>query len=195
MFHKLKLTYGLALILLTGMLGACASPNMLHSDLSQPVTVPESGKAMVVFMRPSSLGFPIHASVFDDEKFVGMVPYNSKIAYMADPGTHQFMVISEAADFMKADLVAGKTYYAIVDPRMGAWRARFSLVPVHRQDINSSDVQDCIKNCQFVVNKASAPVWADMNKPSILDKKAKYYEIWMEKDESDRPYLRSEDGM
>jgi hypothetical protein len=148
-----------------------------------------------VFMRPSSLGFPVHASVFDDEKFICMVPYNSKFVYMAEPGTHQFMVISEAADFMKADLIAGKTYYAIVEPRMGAWRARFSLLPVHRQDIDKSDIQECIKNCQFVVNKASAPVWADINKPSILEKKAKYYEIWMQKNAADQPHLRAEDGM
>ena len=188
-------SYALLLVLVSGMLGACAAPNMMHSDPGTPVAGPEPGKAMVVFMRPSALGFAVHASVFDDEKFICMVPYNSKYVYMAEPGPHQFMVISEAADFMKADLVAGKTYYAIVEPRMGAWRARFSLLPVHRQDIDKSDIQECIKNCQFVVNKASAPVWADINKPSILEKKAKYYEVWMQKDTADQPYLRAEDGL
>jgi len=190
-----NLKYALVLILLGGVLGGCASPNMMHSDLGKPISDPESGKAMVVFMRPSRLGFPIHASVFDDEKFIGMVPYNSKLVYMADPGKHQFMVISEAADFMTADLLAGKTYYTIVDPRMGAWRARFSLLPVHQKNITDSDIQDCIKNCQFVVNKASAPIWADINKPSILEKKTKYYDVWMQKDESSRPHLNPEDGL
>ena len=188
-------SYALVLIVVSGMLGACAAPNMMHSDPGEAVAGPAPGKAMVVFIRPSSRGYPAHSAVFDDEKFICMVPYNSKYAYMAEPGSHQFMVVSEAADFMKADLVAGKTYYVIVEPRMGAWRARFSLLPVHRQDFDKSDIQECIKNCQFVVNKASAPVWADINKPSILEKKAKYYEVWIQKDTADQPYLHAEDGL
>ena len=187
--------YGFVLLLVSVMFGACAAPNMMHSDPGKPVAGPEPGKAMVVFMRPSSSAYPAHAAVFDDEKFISMVPYYSKYVYMAEPGTHQFMVISEAADFMSANLLAGKTYYAIVEPRMGAWRARFSLLPVHRQDIVESDIQECIKDCQYVINKASAPVWADINRPSILDKKAKYYEIWMQKDAADRPALRAEVSM
>lgn len=192
MRNKIKL--GVVLILLTSFVGGCAAPNMMHSDLGKSVTKPDPGKAMVVFMRPSSLGFAIHASVFDDEKFIGMVPYHSKLVYMTNPGEHQFMVISEAADFMKANLIAGKTYYARVEPRMGAWRARFSLWPVHKSDFNDSEVQECIKDCQFVVNKASAPIWADLNKPSILKKKEKYFKVWEQKDEDSKPYLRAEDG-
>ncbi len=98
-----------------------------------------------------------------------------------------------APNMMHSD--PGKTCYAIVEPRAGAWRARFSLLPVHREDIDDSDIRECIKDCQYVINKASAPVWADINRPSILDKKAKYHKIWMQKDAADRPALRAEDGM
>ena len=34
-----------------------------------------------------------------------------------------FSVVGEAADFLEADLAAGKTYYIQVAPRMGAWKA------------------------------------------------------------------------
>lgn len=185
---------GLILVLSSVVLGACAAPNMLHSDLGQAVSEPEANKALVVFMG-SRKAYTAHAAVFEDDKFVAMVPHSSKFAYMTNPGKHLYMVVSEAADFLDAELLAGKTYYVIVAPRMGGWRARFSLLPVHREGFNDRNVQACIKDCQFVINKASGPVWAELNQPSILSKKAKYYDIWLKKSESDRPILRQEDGM
>lgn len=182
-------------LLILGLMNACASPNMGHNEIGQPITKPDPGKAMVVFMRPSKLGFAIHAAVFEDDNFIAMVPYNSKFVHMAKPGKHQYMVVSEAGDFMSADLVAGKTYYAIVAPRMGAWRARFSLQAVRKEEISKhDDVQECLRECQYVVNAPSAAIWAQNNKPSIMEKKAKYYEVWMEKNPSERPHLRPEDG-
>ena len=80
--------------------------------------------------------FAIQSTVFDvtDDapRMVGIVSAKTKIAYEVAPGEHHFMVVSEAADFMRADLAAGKTYYALVTPRMGVWRARFSLLPPNR---------------------------------------------------------------
>ena len=39
-------------------------------------------------------------------------------------------LVSEPADFLEANVEAGKTYYIVVDPRIGAFSARFSLYPV-----------------------------------------------------------------
>jgi len=80
--------------------------------------VPEAGKAMVVFMRPSTLGFAVQSSVFRATEgtpdLVGIVAAQAKVAYQVDPGDHLFMVIGESADFMTAQVAAGKTYYAVV---------------------------------------------------------------------------------
>ncbi|PZN84509.1 MAG: hypothetical protein DM484_02725 [Candidatus Methylumidiphilus alinenensis] len=40
------------------------------------------------------------------------------------------MVVGENADFMEAELFANRTYYVNVAPRMGCWKARFSLNPL-----------------------------------------------------------------
>lgn len=180
----------IALAQLTG----CASPNM---KLSQPVAAVAQApqdKALVTFIRPSRLGFAISAAVYDDEKFIGFVPYQTRLDYLAEPGEHIFMVVSEAADFMKADLLAGKQYYVKVVPRMGAWRARFSILPVHKGDLSSEQVQQWISEAQPVQNIDEAYTWAEENQPSVLKKKEVYFEKWMKKEESARPYLMAEDG-
>lgn len=174
--------------------GCAATPNMDHSVYGGDVSKPDPGKALVIFMRPSRLGFIINSAVYDDEKFIGMVPYQSQLAYMAEPGTHRFMVISEAADFMNAELVAGKTYYAIVTPRMGVWRARFSLAPVTSGQLTQPEFKQWLAEAKFIKNTESAYAWDKANHGSVLEKKTEYLAAWMQKPEAERPFLRKEDG-
>lgn len=61
-------------------------------------------------MRPSNYGGAIQVTVFDDTRYIATVSADTHVAYQAEPGKHTFMVVSEAADFMNADLTAGKTY-------------------------------------------------------------------------------------
>lgn len=180
----------LLLIVLLTWLAGCASPKM---NLSVPIATDvkvEQDKALVYFIRPSSLGFKVHAAVYDDEKFIGMVPFNQKLPYVAEPGEHLFMVVSEAADFIKADLLPGKTYYIKVIPRMGAWRARFSLAPVTKEDFANPEVQKWIKDARLIQNNDDAYKWAKENHPSVLNKKKVYFEKWMSKPENDRSFLK-----
>ena len=160
---------------------------------------PEAGKAMVVFMRPSNLGFAVQSSVFlateGTPDLVGIVAAQAKVAYQVDPGDHLFMVIGESADFMTAKVAAGKTYYALVTPRMGAWKARFSLKPVARPDQNRAELDAWLGNCKWVEKIPASDTWAASNIESIKKKQTRYYESWMEKGEADRPRLTSEDGI
>ena len=177
------------LLIFTG----CAAPTM---NLSVPVTeslTPDGDKALVYFIRPKKLGFKIHAAVYNDETFIGFVPYGQKLPYLADPGEHLFMVVSEAADFMKADLAAGKTYYVEVVPRMGAWRARFSLSPYTQEALKTDTVQKFIGEARLINNNEKAYQWADNNHDSVLEKKETYYQKWLLKDESARPFLKQDD--
>ena len=128
------LRWGLAVLLLAS-LGGCQSSMMVKAGDSEPMPAP--GKALVVFLRPSSFGGAIQSSVYDthegEDTFIGIVSAETKVAYEAEPGDHLFMVVAENADFMIAHLDAGKTYYALVSPRMGLWKARFSLLPIHNR--------------------------------------------------------------
>lgn len=160
---------------------------------------PESGKAVVVFMRPSRVGGAVQSTVFDvttdKNVLIGVVSSKTKVAYQVSPGEHLFMVVGESADFMKADIEAGKTYYAAVTPRMGVWKARFSLRPVTRNEIDSEEVKDWVSACQLVEKTTAADQWAKDNAASIQSKREGYYEKWMSKPEADRPMLQKEDGI
>jgi hypothetical protein len=185
--------YAISIIFIISGLFGCASPKMNLSVPVSSVVKAEQDKALVYFIRPSSLGFKVHAAVYDDENFIGIMPYNQKLPYLVKPGEHLFMVVSEAADFLKADLLPGKTYYIKIMPRMGAWRARFSLVPITKADMANPEVQKWIKDARLIQNNDDAYKWAKENHPSVLNKKKAYFEKWMSKPENDRPFLKQTD--
>ena len=192
--------YSLALLFVVLVLAGCTGPQK-KMEVVTPDRIPsrpEHGKAMVVFMRPSSMGYGFQSSVFevrdDQPVLAGILAQKEKLTYQLDPGEHLFMVIGESADFMSADLQAGKTYYALVTPRMGAWRARFSLKPIYGDMIGSPEFNKWAKVCQWVVKTPDADLWAQANMPSIQSKQRSYYQKWMMKHESERPRLRREDG-
>jgi hypothetical protein len=122
-----------AAVLLLLLLGACAGTSQYMRDVAPEKAnyTPKPDKALVVFMRPSSLGFAVQSSVFDvtdgSPVFVAIVSALTKVAHYAEPGERRYMVIGESADFMAANLDSGKVYYSLVTPRFGVWKARFSL--------------------------------------------------------------------
>lgn len=163
------------------------------------VSAPQEGKSLLVFMRPSGLGFAIQSSVFeiksDKPSLVGIVAAKTKVSHQLEPGEHLFMVVGESADFMSAELEANKTYYALVTPRMGAWKARFSLKPVHANELATSQFTEWEEACEWVEKTAASDEWASSNMASIQSKQSKYYEKWMNKDVSERPRLLPGDGI
>lgn len=175
-----------ALVVLAAVgLAGCMSSMMVKQPGAAPA--PAGGKAMVVFMRPSSFGGAIQASVYDTDgagnTFIGIVSSKTKLAYQAAPGKHLFMVVGENGDFMNADLVAGKTYYALVSPRMGFWKARFSLLPIHndataKYSLKSAEFQKWMAETTYVVKGPSAEQWYEQNKGSIDTKQQEYLRKW-----------------
>ena len=102
------------------------------------------------------------------------------------------MVVSEAADFMAAELEGGKTYYALVTPRMGAWKARFSLRPVTAGELAGKEFADWDKDCAFIENTPASEAWAKENWVDIQSKKVEYLQKWEPR--TDKPTLRATDG-
>jgi hypothetical protein len=187
-----------ALLLLALLLGGCAG----HSDYMASVPAenahyaPKPDKAMIVFMRPSGLGFAVQSSVFDvtsgTPEFIAIVPAKKKVAHEVAPGKYRFMVIGENADFMDADLAAGKTYYAVVAPGMGMWKARFYFEPVKTAGA-SSDLAGWLADCEWVENTPQALDWSRGAMASVQGKKSDYLPDWMKA--TDKSVLAAADGL
>lgn len=188
------------LVVLTLLLSGCAGTikNMREVPAGSAEVVPEKGKAVVVFMRPSGMGFAIQSSVFevkgDNITLAGIVAAKTKVAYRVAPGKHLFMVIGEGADYMSADLLPNKTYYAYVTPRMGVWKARFSLEPKHKQELNTPELNSALDDCKWVEKIPESDNWMIENMESIKSKHAEYYPEWMALPENERVRLLPEDG-
>lgn len=180
------------------------------SSIMQPVDNPAiqaspDDRAQVVFMRSAFTGKAIDASLYDvtdgKTQFVGILSNDTKIAYPVAPGHRVFMVVSEAADFLEAELVAGKTYYALITPRMGMWKARFSLWPVSRDpeaeySWQSSDFKDWISDTQLVTNSPKSLSWFQQHKSDVEAKRVEYWPVWQKKSPADlaERTLKASDG-
>ncbi|WP_240945853.1 hypothetical protein [Pseudomaricurvus alkylphenolicus] len=157
-------------------------------------------------MRSSFVGSAINASLYDvtdgDPEFIGIIANDTKIAYETQPGERVFMVVSEAADFLNAQLDGGKVYYSMVTPRMGAWKARFSLWPIRNDGTSKFNTQDksfdkWIRATKLVENSPKASQWFNSNVDSVKAKQAKYWPVWQQKSEADlaKRTLNPEDGI
>jgi hypothetical protein len=159
----------------------------------------QSDKARIVFMRPSMLGFAVQSSVFEivsgEPELIGIVSAQKKVGFSCNPGKHLFMVIGESADFMSADVIAGKTYYAVVVPRMGMWKARFSLRPVLQGEHLKDEFKQWDRDCQWTEKTSDADQWAFTHLSSIKSKQESDMTKWLQRPEGDRPALLPDDGI
>jgi len=182
-----------------------AEPARAQAATPAPALTPVStapaaalAESKIVFMRPHAYGGAIQASVFDvtgrgDARFIGITSYHTQLSYPLRPGRYTFMVVGESADFMEAEVVAGKTYYALVIARPGAWKARFSFVPVRD---NEKRVEQWERSLRAVESTPKTEAWAKQNAPSIESKRSRYYAEWITKPEAQRAgqTLNAEDG-
>ncbi|MDX2469486.1 MAG: hypothetical protein QNL04_02795 [SAR324 cluster bacterium] len=193
-----KLAY-LGILLLTLVSSGCASSLMQPTPAGVEIPKPDSDHALVVFLRPSSLGAAVQAVVFDttkETKVIGVVSQGTKIPYLVKPGKIELMVVSENGDFLKGDLSAGKTYYVVVHPRFGVFRARFGLKAISKDQLTKAETQKWITDGVW---HSSLPEklnpWVAQNNESIEEKRTYYHMKWDMKSESDRPTLHPEDGL
>ncbi|MGB0134002.1 hypothetical protein [Dokdonella sp.] len=174
-------------LLFVASLAGCQSSKMVRSDGASAAPVPAPGKAMIVFLRVSNFGGAVQSSVYqtgkDSDQFIGIVSSGTKIGWQADPGEHLFMVVGENADFMIAHLEAGKTYYALVSPRPGFWKARFSLLPIHTdptadRNIGSADFREWMADTAWISNTPESEQWFREHEADIREKKNDYLRKW-----------------
>jgi hypothetical protein len=178
-------------------LAGCAT-NLMSVSPHQELQKPSNNEAQVIFMRSTFVGSAISASLYDvtngEIKFIGVIVNGTKVAYKTTPGKHVFMVVSEAADFMEADLNGGKNYFSLATPRMGAWKARFSLWPIKNDPsapyrLDSDEFNDWVGNTKLVSNTDESRAWYESNKGDIKRKYEEYWPVWQSKSAEDQAKL------
>ncbi|MDR0354013.1 MAG: DUF2846 domain-containing protein [Opitutaceae bacterium] len=164
----------------------CASQHMTRTASNIHPPIPDK-QAQIVFMRPSSFGGAIQSSLYevrgDAQEFLGIVSAKTKLAHHVPAGEHLFMVVAENADFMAANVEAGKTYYVLVSARPGVWKARFSLIPIHNdpaEKYNLTDPQfaNWVKSTHFVELLDSGRKWYEDHANNISQMRRDYMAKW-----------------
>ena len=175
------------------LLNACASTQMTEVTAEQRIAEPAPGKSLIYLIRPSMFGGAIQSTVYDGDEYIGTVSADTHIAYQAEPGAHMFMVIGESADFMQAELLAGRTYSAVVAPRMGIWKARFSFRP-NNGEFTDAQIREWLESTREVTVNDEGLRWARDNAASIQQKKAEYLPVWQAKPDAEKQVLRADSG-
>jgi hypothetical protein len=184
---------------LTAGLAACGGGAQMMIPAGEAPAI-RAGEAMVVFMRPSNFGGLVASSIFDvstpETRFVGIVYPGNKLAHPVPAGEHTFMVIGESADFLRATVASGRTYHALVTPRIGVWKARFSFRPVREHELAGGEFAGWDAATSFVTNSPAALNWAAQNAADVSSKRAQYWPEWQSKPEVQRASqtLLAEDG-
>ena len=184
------------LLVLAALATACVS---IPKDRMQPVPAnavtkaPQAGKALVYFVRTSKYAGILPADLYDDESYIGSIAFGQYIAYQATPGKHLFMVTGETAEFMPAELIAGKTYYANVGAHMGMWKARFHMSP-QNGDLPQGELDSALNAAQEVTLTEGGRKWAAENAESVHRLKAENLPKWEQSGQLARRTLQSGSG-
>lgn len=179
-------------------LSACVGSVPYKNSQNQTILKAPSDKSQIVFLRSSSTfaGGKIPAVLFDvsgeEEILIGAIPNRTKVVHLAEPGKHYFMVHSnEAADFLAAELLPGKTYYVLVRPFPGAVTYRFSFAPFRNDSseefsLQSDRFKEWLSSTSVVEPTAETQIWYQNNSADIEAKREKYWSAWSDKAEEQR---------
>lgn len=171
------------LVVFVFLAGCGGSSALMKPSANQNITPASKQKAKIVFMRTSFVAGAINAELFEiakgKMKFIGSIPMGSKIVHETTPGKKVFMAYGTAADFMIADVRAGKTYYSVVRPNWGT--GGFAPTPVRRDgttDFNtdSPDFNEWVSGTELLEPiPADAKAWFKKEQKNIL---TVYKEYW-----------------
>ena len=198
---KNLLHWGLLAVAAVVLFGGCAGKvsHMKAVQKSEVSLEASKDEALIVFMRPSRFGFVVQSSIYEivdgKPQIVGILAANNRLAHRVKPGKHLFMAVGESADFMEAEVKAGKTYYASIVPRIGFWELRYSFNPLHKHEYEADplELDEWLNACEWVIKTPETEKWFAENAADIEAKYRKYYRVW--KDKKERAVMKAEDGL
>jgi len=183
-----------AVVVLALVLSGCLSLRGMREVPAERVNVkPPAGQAAVVFLRTANVGTT--TSLYEvrppQDTFIGLLVNDTRLVYFTAPGKMRFMVVGLSANFLDAELEAGKTYQVVVAPGPDA-QQHFRLEPVRPGVQPSKVVQNCLESCRWVENTDESQAWYRQHANSVQRKKAQYLPLWERR--QDRPVLTASDG-
>jgi hypothetical protein len=186
---------GTACAVLGLVLTGCVSLRGMREVPSNAVQLaPTADQATIVFLRPARAGTT--TSLFElrgsEQRFIGLLVTDTRLVYRTAPGRTRFMVIGLSADFLDAELEAGKTYQVAVLLGQGTTEQFFVLRPIRPGAAQTAAVQYCLTSCTWVENSERSEAWARREASSIQRKKARYLPAW--ESQPNRPMLLATDG-
>ena len=183
-------------VLIVALSAACVS---IPKDRMQAVPdstltkAPQPGKALIYFVRTSQYAGILPADLYDDDTYIGSIAYGEYIGYQANPGKHLFMVTGETAEFMPAELLAGKTYYANVGAHIGVWKARFHMSP-QNGNLPQGELTNAMNTAREVTLAEGGRKWAVERAEDVSKLKAEFLPKWEQSGQRDKQTLRPESG-
>ena len=188
--QKASLRFPLFLLLpLLLLAGGCA----IVRPASGPAQ-PAENQATVVFLGRAAMALLYDISDGDNEIFIGIADPDTKVSYLSPAGRRRFMVVGETADFLDADLVAGKTYYALVTSRPGWVAARYSFRPVRRSEAESGREAEWISQWKWVEPNERGQKYANDHRSHAHSKKLGNLPKHEAKSPDDRAKVRLEEA-
>ena len=134
------------LVLVLALVGCTALKGMREVSPDAVRLAPAADQATIIFLRPARAGTT--TSLFElrgsEQRFIGLLVTDTRLVYRTAPGRTRFMVIGLSADFLDADLAAGKTYQVAVLLGQGQTEQFFVLRPVRLGMPQMSAVQYCL---------------------------------------------------
>src|SRR5688572_2321883 len=135
-------------------LGGCAGSSSLMADAPTPAPSlnPAPGSAVVVFLRPSGVGFAVNFTIVDQAgQWLGEAVAESHFAVQLPPGTYQFVAHAEDTDVVQATVAPDRIYYVLVTPQMGAFSAAVHLDPVKPNEAEWKDVPQMLAETKRLI--------------------------------------------
>jgi hypothetical protein len=130
-----RLLAGIGLLIITIVLGGCASVPMGNpaQDTQAKKFTPPTDKAAIYVYRTGSFGGAYAIPVAFDGQIMGKTAVDTYFYWLVKPGRYAIATGGETASQLEVTVEAGKNYFIWQNLMLGALLPRSTLVPVDEQ--------------------------------------------------------------
>lgn len=107
------------------------------------ITIPEppAGKGQIVFFRPSGMGMAMGCTVREGETKISSVGNGKYVVVVAEPGSHDYTVHSEAKDTLTLLVEADETQFVRCKIKMGIMAGRPDIAPSTPEEFSAASAK------------------------------------------------------
>lgn len=172
-------------VILTLLAAGCGSPFM------QPAAAPpvlSREMAYLCFLRPSALGPAATFDVFDEQlRFLGEAVSTSYWTIAVEPGEHWLYAGGENISVMHANVLAGRTYYVVVRPRLGAIGPRVQLTALAPRTQEWEKLGDWLADSdQLVADRKAGQAEFDKDVAAVRAQMLEAVRVWRSMNAAER---------